>query len=306
MTITLRFFRFDHLKKRADESRFLPIRKQLVWSAIAASIIAFGNFQFTPAQAHVLKQSQWRCNGLVFTKTNSNWKGEDSATIEVRKNGKLLLRRQAHDAWLWTIKNGDFVECEEHDRFETTDLNGDGIKDFVIRQWSGGAYCCYTYEVFSMANNCRRLWFDDAKCAHLKILFKNKPAVLAMEDGSFLYWRTYSLDGPRPVVYLTWRQNTNNEKPILDKKRMLRPIDSTKFSRLKSAPLNEEKERMFIDLVYSGHSDAALNLIANVSAQDRKEFVDSFVQALKSGPFYFKIVGLNGPKFANLTGKKFE
>lgn len=284
--------------------RFFPSTQQLALSAITASLLAIVNFPFAPAQAYVTKKSQWQCDGLVFTKTNSNWKGQDSATIEVRKNGKLLLHRQAHDAWLWTIKNGEFGECEDHDRFTTTDLNGDGIKDFVIRQWSGGAYCCYTYEVFSTTNNCRRLWFDDAKCAHLKVHFKNKPAILAMEDGSFLYWRTYSLDGPRPVVYLTWRKNGANEKPILDRKRMLRPIESDKFSRIKTAPLNEEKERMFIDLVYSGHSDAALNLLANVSPQDRKTFVDSFVEALKSGPFYYKIVALNGPKFASLTGKK--
>lgn len=280
--------------------------KPLVGLSIAASLLAI-SLNSAPAQAYVLKKKTWNCDGLVFTKTNSNWNGEFSATIEVRKNGKLLLRRQAHDLWLWTLKNGEFVEAEEKDAFKTIDLNGDGIKDFVIRQWSGGAYCCYTYEVFSTAKHCPRLWFDDAKCAHLKILRpKNRqPVVLAMEDGSFLYWRTYSLGGPRPVVYLTWRNKpASSSPPILDQKRMLRPIDQTKFSRLRSAPLNEEKERFFIDLVYSGHSDAALELIANVSEMERTEFKNSFVEALKSGPFYYKIVALNGPKFANLTRKK--
>lgn len=70
---------------------------------------------------------------------------------------------------------------------------------------------------------------------------------------------------------------------------------------MKNELLSTEKEAMFIDLVYSGHSDAALSLIDNITEPDRKEFINSFVTALKSGPFYYKIAALNGLKFAKLT-----
>ncbi len=297
-------------------------KKRLAWLCLAAFAIAHLSFETSTAQAFVLDKKSWNCNGLTFTKTRFNWKGEDSSAIEVRRRGKLLLRRQAHDVWLWTIKNGEFTEMETKDSFKTEDLNGDGIKDFVIRQWSGGAYCCYTYEVFSTGADCPRLWHNEAGCAHLKIIRGQlKPAILAMEDGSFLQWRTHIVSETRPIVYLTWKSasvssrlttrsslkgiTASNAAPILDRKRMLRPIDASRFSKLKDSALNNDKEQFFIELVYTGHSDAALKLLANIEVEERKEFVKSFVTALKRGPFYYKIVALNGPKFTDLTRLRF-
>lgn len=243
----------------------------------------------TATNAYVLNEKKWTVNGFTFTKKNFNWKGEDNASLEVLKHGKPLMRRQAHDVWVWTKNtNGEFVEAEEQNSLSLSDLNGDGVLDFVVRQWTGGAYCCYTYEVFSLTPDCKRLWHNDAGCAHLHVNGKT----LAIEDGSFLYWRTHTLQGPRPIVYFAGNKNGF----AFNKKLMLKPVNHGRLTELQKLPWSNDSEEFFIQLIYTGHAQEAVAMLEKLEPSERKEFAKSFMQAFRKSQFYYRIVELNSKR----------
>lgn len=262
----------------------------------------------TRVHAYVLEEKKWTVGDYTLTKKRFNWKGEDSGSIEVSLRGKQLLRRQAHDVWVWTKDpNGEYVEAKNQKRLSLSDLNGDGVLDFVVRQWTGGAYCCYTYEIFSLNPDCKRLWYNEAGCAHLKILeprsaktksltSKHKrlnsrpaPATLAMEDGSFLYWRTHTLQGPRPIVYFTGGKNGF----AFDRLKTSKPANQANLKRLLNQSWSDESEAFFVNLVYTGNAQEALSLLNKLTPAEQKEFAKSFMDAFRKSPFYFRIVEIN-------------
>lgn len=258
------------------------------------AIILAGILLFACAEdvyAFVTEKLTWSVGEYTFIKKKYNWKGEDGAFIEVWRKGRRILRRQSHDVWVWTKNdNGAFVEAEDRNPLNLSDLNGDGVLDFVIRQWTGAVYCCYTYEVFSLTPDCRRLWHNDAKCGHLKVLkAKNGTAVLAIEDSSFLFWRTHTVGGPRPIVYFTWRGG----KFVVDRSRMLRRLNKTGIDRLKKQPWSEQIESAFIELVYSGKTLDAVALLSILDAKDRQGFASDFLDAFRKSPFYYQVVALS-------------
>jgi len=266
----------------------LPRFVTSLFAVIATSLIPCAS----SAGAHILDEATWRVGSHTFKKVRFNWKGEDGAFIEVSHNGNRILRRQSHDVWVYTkTKSGKFEELDTPSTpLELSDLNGDGVKDFAIRQWSGGAYCCYVYEIFSLSPGCQRLFYDDAGAAHFNISqVKNHPAVLEMEDGAFLFWRAFGVDGPRPVVYLIWKKNRFE----LDQKRMRQSFKPWQFAALNQLPWTAETERSFIALVYAGQLDNALRLAEKLDPKSRKEFLDSFREALRKSPFHDQILRLN-------------
>ncbi len=274
------------------------VRQKRVSSKILSSVCTVICFCLTffltdTASAHVTSEKQWFVDGFRFVKKNYLWKGEDYGSIEVWRNGRCLLRRQAHDLWLYTWPNSharEAVEAKETDSLRLIDLNNDGAKDFAMREWSGGAYCCYTYEIFSLTDDCKRLWYDNAGCGHLKIVKDGTRAELAIEDASFLYWNTFSLDGPRPIVYMCWR----GSKYAVDRRRMLKSIARSKIEQASKQPLSNEWQTTFIQLIYTGHAREALELLEKLpSPQQRKEFATSFYSAFRKSPFYYQIVPLN-------------
>lgn len=280
-----------------------------IFRILSCSLLLFASCE-SRVNASVLEEKTWKVGAYTVAKKRFNWKGEDSGAIEVSLHGKQLLRRQAHDVWVWTKgENGEFVEAENQNKLSLSDLNGDGVPDFVVRQWSGGAYCCYTYEIFSMSPDCKRLWHNEAGCAHLKIIEprstapkanagtsegkclkpRRSPATLAMEDGSFLYWRTHTLQGPRPIVYFTGGKNGFT----FNRFKTLKPTNQARLAKLMNQSWSEESEAFFIQLVYTGNVQDALTMLNKLEPSERTEFARSFMDVFRKSPFYYRIVELN-------------
>jgi hypothetical protein len=38
-----------------------------------------------------------------------------------------------------------------------TDINGNGIPDLIVTEWTGGAHCCYTAHVFELGEAFRKI-----------------------------------------------------------------------------------------------------------------------------------------------------
>lgn len=88
------------------------------------------------------------------------------------------------------------------------DITGDGKPDLVIAAWSGGAHCCFTFEVFEIGAEFRKIATLSAvhgDLSHFADLDHNGILVFVANDWTFAYWNTSFMDSPAPDVLLRFK-----------------------------------------------------------------------------------------------------
>lgn len=248
-----------------------------------------------PSQSAILSQYKRVVAGYAFVFLKFNWNGEDGTIMEIKRGRHRLLRRQGHALWIFSLdKQADSFELEGNQPVRVADLNGDGVKDVVIQEWSGGAHCCYTYDIYSLfPDKLRNIWHMNAGDGHLSIETPEKgPAVLVVQDASFAYWATSFSEAPMPNVYLRW---TNGAFRMVAT-RMRKSVDPQKFKQCAADPNSAQSLRYFVELVYQGHADQALGLLDKMQPQERREFLKGFNEYFRKSAFFTQISNLNDPK----------
>lgn len=171
------------------------------------------------------------------------------------------------------------------------DLTGDGTIDVIVQEWTGGAYCCYTYDIYSLGRTFKRIWHHNVSAGHLNVTTKaNQPVTLEMEDGAFAFWQDFSIaDYVLPVVYLVWK----NGKFVVDRHQMRKPVDQKKLERLSTEPNSKDARKYFVELFYMGQAPSALKLIEKLPAAEYSAFLKSFYECLKTSEFRTSLVTMN-------------
>lgn len=264
-------------------------------AASALALLAVSTICPPPTRAEILSEDKKVISGYTFVFRKFNWNSQFGTILEIKKGKRRLLRRQGHGLWIFSMdKQAESFDLKPGDPVRVADLNGDGVKDVVIQEWSGGAHCCYTYDIYSLQpGNLRTIWHFDGGDGHLAIEAPKKgTAVLVIEDASFAYWATSFADAPMPKVYLRW---TNGAFRV-DAKRMRKPVDLQKFKQCAADPNSSASLRYFVQLVYEGHADQALQLLVKLSPQERKEFLKGFNEHFRKSPLYLQIAALSDPR----------
>jgi hypothetical protein len=90
---------------------------------------------------------------------------------------------------------------------QVLDMTGDGVEDLMLRISSGGAHCCYSYVVFSLAKELKRIGEVELQDCGEKIRLydldgNNKPEILTC-DARFIYLGNlpYSESPFSPAIY---------------------------------------------------------------------------------------------------------
>ena len=68
------------------------------------------------------------------------------------------------------------------------DITGKGEPNLVINEWSGGAHCCYTFDVFEIGKKFREITTLDAvegDYAHFEDIRRNGKLVFVASDWTF-------------------------------------------------------------------------------------------------------------------------
>lgn len=212
--------------------------------------------------------------------------------LDVFRQGRLVFTDTYEHVWIFSMdKQADSFEMKPNEKFRICDLTGDGVKDVVLQTWNGGAYCCYTYSIYSLGTRFKRIWYHDAGCGHLHVRLRtNRPAVLEIEDAGFVFMFPFTVsDGPRPIVRYTW----NGKHFVLDRSLMRKPVNKELFDRACRADASLESfMRCLIELVYSGRSDFALRLVKE-SPQATRDNMNSFFETFRKSRNYYRIVELN-------------
>ena len=179
------------------------------------------------------------------------------------------------------------------------DLTGEGIPDLLISEWSGGAHCCYTFHLFQLGREFRKIQslplFDADESA-----FVRRPGVrglvLASNDYSaFAYFPADFAGSPAGRVFLSYQQGRFR----LDSARMHatapKPGEIGKCAALFKKSRDWKTAQPMgmwyyaTDLIYTGHESDALQFLKESwggSVNDRDKYLGEYQRRLKKSIYY--------------------
>jgi hypothetical protein len=187
-----------------------------------------------------------------------------------------------------------------------TDVTGDGISDLVIKEWTGGAHCCFILRVFDIGSSVKSLASVDVRHSDLAGFGDfdgtGRLYVLA-NDWTFAYWRTAFSNSPAPRVILQFQDG----RYVLSSNKMRKPRPAQEALESSANRFRQDSQdvdqwwhqlwSVALDLIYSGNADAALMLFDAAWPQAREEEKDSikreFLKKLSESPYWTEVKALN-------------
>ena len=244
------------------------------------------------ANAYIGDQLSRNIAGYQIVFRNFNWKGEDGVIFQVFRKGHKLLERRAHSLFLFDVeKQRESYDSKENTQVKCVDLTGDGIVDLIVQEWSGGAYCCYKYDIYSLGKSFKHIWHHDAVFGHLEINDVYKKPRLVIEDTAFCNFNSMAqCAGAKPKVHLVWRNGfvVDRAATITAARKISEEI--AKPDQADNKPESEAGSKKFVYLIYSGQTTKALLMLDGLSAQQKRDYLSGFFTTLKKSPFYNEIV----------------
>jgi hypothetical protein len=211
-------------------------------------------------------------------------------SVDVSKSGRNLLHKVGDRYFLVSLDDiGGSYGRDLTKPVVVKDLNGDGVNDVIIQHWTTGAHCCYTYEIYTLDKQFKKIWHNDAGNGHLDVMtFRPQGgAVLEVGENAFTYWRTGFAQSPMPPIKWVWDKAKGRFK--IDLALMKEPVDKPRFDRIKNQPFDYETEKLFVELIYSGNRDAAMDLMAGVPEPERTEFLKSFAHRFRKSKHFAEL-----------------
>ena len=232
--------------------------------------------------------------------------GEELLTI--RKDGRL--------SYAETGARIQFSTPDEPlaDLPEMLPITGDGARDIVVQSYSGGAHCCFTVTIVTLADSLTSSRPLDTQSAGARLFKLPQGGRYGIEtaEGTFDYWRSPFVASPKPRLFLRYDAASGRYRLVPTLMRKPAPsravLDAT-AKQLRDDPeawagapewVNPAYLRAVIDLVYGGNLEAAHVLAAEAwpdSRPDRDAFLrDLFSCRLPSSPWWSDIAALDGIK----------
>jgi hypothetical protein len=285
----------------------LPAKAGFVSAAVMFPLLlAFLSLLACPTvKAYVGPSIVRNISGYRVVFRDYNWKGEEGVILQVFRGNTKLLERRARSLFLFDIeKQEDSYSFKEADVIKCADLTGDGVIDLVVQEWTGGAYGCYKYDIYSLGKKFKRIWHHDAVYGHLRLDFSTKnKALLAIEDTTFCNFKSVAQgSGAKPRVYLAWRNGFKVDRAatIAAARASMKNNAEADNSNSGSSgnpggtdPESTAGARLFVELIYGGEAAKALALLDGLESGPKRDYLSLFVGTFKTSPFYYGIISLN-------------
>ena len=284
--------------------RIAPARPALLW------LVAFAACGLSPLglRAGDAAQRTVKLAGFTIaierTVTGDAMMGEDLLTI--RKGGRLYHAETGAHIQFSTPKE------PLADLPALVAVTGKAALDIVVQSYSGGAHCCFTVTVVTLAEPFAATDGLDTQSAGAK-LFKLPDGGgygLQTAESAFDYWRTSYVDSPEPTLYLRYDADAYGYKfvPSLMRKPAPTVEALTKLGRQfhddaeawKVGPdlVNPAYLRAVVELIYQGNLESAHKLAAAGwpdGRPGREGFTDDlFSCVLPSSQWWPEVAALNG------------
>jgi hypothetical protein len=236
--------------------------------------------------------------------------GLGSGSLEIFLKGKRVFR----------IRQGgtfEIVEIEADRKKHRTsipligkDINGNGIPDLVICEYSGGAHCCFSYYIFEMGKRFKETAYFYMKDSQLNFRDTDRDGKLELfgVDATFANWHACSACSPMPGIALRYQGITYviaadlMSKPAPPARTLQAKIRKIRTSRDWENGIDEYPPELWgtmLDLIYSGHADMARDFFDKAwpeHIKGKEAFFREFRTTLKSSPFWPGIREMNKGK----------
>lgn len=184
------------------------------------------------------------------------------------------------------------------------DITGDGIPDLVVEGYSGGAHCCFTYFIFSLGAQFKKIAELYGYDSQFEFLDLDGDNVLEIRgrDVTFAYWETSFAESPAPVIILRYDGNTYSLATTLMKQPP--PGEVAYWKKIRDIKKAKEWEDgvppslwgYMLDLIYSGNGELAWKVIDTAWPKKRpgkEEFRAKFQEKLSESPYWEGLKAMN-------------
>ena len=179
------------------------------------------------------------------------------------------------------------------------DLTGEGMPDLLISEWSGGAHCCYTFYLFQLGTEFRKIQSLPLQDADESAFVRRpgvKGLVLASSDYSaFAYFPKDFAGSPAGRVFLSYRQGQFRLDAALMHANAPKPGEigqcAALFKKSRDWKSSQPMGMWYYatDLIYTGHESDALRFLKESwggGAADRDKYLGEYQRRLRNSVYY--------------------
>ena len=178
------------------------------------------------------------------------------------------------------------------------DITGQGKPNLVVSMWTGGAHCCFSYNILELGDEVKEI--GEINAGHSDVCrFRHERdgrVDFIVSDWTFAYWHASFAESPAPDVIL--RYEPGGYKVAADLMRRSAPSED-EFKQLvgKGRHLKLDQDgwpasafwETMLDLIYAGNSDLAWKFCDLAWPGDKRkkaEFLAEFRAQLAQSRYY--------------------
>jgi hypothetical protein len=233
--------------------------------------------------------------------------GSDIACFEILRAGKQVYFQTGNKFEIGNSGNSDITNKLIA---IGQSITSDKQPNLVIKEWSGGAHCCYTFFIFQISDTFKfidRIELRNGIGADFKDLRHEGSLEVVMSDWTFEYWNACFAESYAPNVILRFESGKYRPDLALMKKPApslpkletlaaeIRPLFASKEVKDEANNDLQVPPRLWgemLDLIYSGNMKAAWELCDLSWPTDnlgKTRFLKEFRKQLATSPYYAAI-----------------
>ena len=225
-----------------------------------------------------------------------SWDSWDN--IRILKNGEVLFETDSIGRFL-DYNDNWITDAEDIKPKALQDINGNGIPELILQEYSGGFHCCSQNYIIELSDPISFLL--DLDTGNQIIVFEdlNHDGMMEVETSEdvFSYWYTSYGSSPRPKVVLSIQDGVYKANPAL----MRKPAPTDAVLRKKASTIEswssvtgpEVAWVYAIDLIYSGNINSAKKYVDLTWRNDkygafktRESFWGELVDRIVQSPYF--------------------
>jgi hypothetical protein len=226
--------------------------------------------------------------------------------LEVYKKGQLIYQSRNHHFYIGLLRQEDKKTNERVAMGR--DITGKGIPNLVVSEWTGEAHCCYSFCVFEIGREFKKVAeinAEHSEGAYFQDVNGDHKLEFVGNDWTFAYWHAAFAQSPAPQIILRFQ----DDQYVLATDLMQKPapsaidIQSHIQTILRNASWSWETPEppadlwgYMLELIYAGHAEQAQEVFLKAWPENvpgKEKFLGEFWKRLSRSPYWPQIRNMN-------------